>query len=411
MSQSNHTSSALLILPSSESYITGFDPLTFRIYGLTVLERTIKALEKGGVSSVELISNRPESELRNWVNAKNWQKSIEVRQTDNPKIEANRIGYDCLSLSDCEVLFILSEPCVFDHAVLNWLRQQTKQPVQLESGLISFYPKSSISKSGPLEIPINCKTNDLLIQTVKSKEDKLHVKKLLRQSLIKSTDGWVSKHLNRPVSISISRMLAHTPITPNQFTIFTGLLGVLAAYLLAKGPYWGFMIGAFLFHFTSILDGVDGELARLKFKASPFGQWLDTLVDNSSYVLALIGYLIGLYSDGITSFEKWAGISTLVFTALALGSMYYYLKRFKKGGSLLNIDYSYKHGSRWSDKLLRALAPLGKRDLFALIFFFLGLIGQLHLALVFISVLTAILFGLSIQAHHDTAAALRKNEG
>ena len=407
MSQPEQTTAALVILPAANTYPAGFDPLTLRIYGLTLFERTLKALERGGCDQILILTPRPVAEVKQWLEIrKDWEAKIELQQVENPGVVQSQ-ALKSLVQRVSEGVVLVREPMVFDQKLIPWLKAQTAQPAAVANGLLNFLPKEKAEEANREITVQEYPCEFLLCHTVKSRADKNKVKKLLRQSLIKPTDGWVSRHLNRPVSISFSRVLAHTPITPNQFTLFTGLLGILTAYLLSRGPYWGFMLGAFLFHFTSILDGVDGELARLKFKASPFGQWLDTLVDNSSYVLALIGYLIGLYNDGVTTFEKWAGISTLVFTALALGSMYYYLRRFDKGGSLLNIDYSYRKGTRWSDKLLRFLAPLGKRDLFALIFFLLGLTGQLHLALVFISVLTAILFGLSIQAHLDTARQLR----
>ncbi|GAB4255132.1 MAG: hypothetical protein Kow0027_21650 [Saprospiraceae bacterium] len=407
MSQPKQTTAALVLLPATDAYPKGFDPLQLRIYGLTLFERTLKALERGGCGHILILTPRASSGVQQWLKIRqDWEAQIEVQQSENPAEDQNRT-LAALAADSADGVVLVREPIVFDQKLIPWLKGQKKQPAAVANGLLTFLPKEKTGK-GQWEKEVRHYTPDfLLCHSVKTVADKKTVKKLLRQSLIKPTDGWVSRHLNRPVSISISRVLAHTPITPNQFTVFTGLLGVLTAYLLSTGPYWGFMIGAFLFHFTSILDGVDGELARLKFKASPFGQWLDTLVDNSSYVLALIGYLIGLYNDGVTPFEKWAGISTLVFTTLALASMYYYLKRFDKGGSLLNIEYSYKEGNGWSDKLLRSLAPLGKRDLFALIFFLLGLLGQLHLALVFISVMTAILFALSIKAHVDTARQLR----
>ncbi len=407
MSQPKRVKTALVELPASNNYLSGFDPLTLRIYGLTLFERTLKALSWGGCSHILVLTPRPASEVEHWLKVKkDWKTTISVQQIKNPENERIQALKNLSVQHQADVVFA-KEPIVVDQKLIPWLAQQVAQPATVGNGLLTYLPKEKIEKGILLKEAQEHTHPFLLCHTVKNAASKKEVKKLLRKSLIKPTDGWVSRHLNRPVSISISRVLAHTSITPNQFTLLTGLLGILTAWLLAKGPYWGFMLGAFLFHLTSILDGVDGELARLKFKASPFGQWLDTLVDNGSYVLALLGYLTGLYQDGVSAFEKWAGIATIVFTSLALGSMYFYLKRFDKGGSLLNIDYGYKNGMRWSDKLLRWLAPLGKRDLFALIFFLLGLAGWLHLALVFISVLTAILFGLSIQAHIDTAQQLR----
>jgi phosphatidylglycerophosphate synthase len=394
MNETPATVHALIQLPPFDGSGDAFHPVNLKIYGLTLLERTLRALERAGVSHATLLTGGGGAAVEKLMKkAAPWKLTFDVaegKSTDD--VLANLP-------TDSGVLMVAG-PVVLDPAIPRQMMESGSNLVRTADGLLTLAatPARLRQKNDKAAAVFPVK-EDALCHRVRDQKELRQVKKALRRSLVKPTDGWVSRHLNRPISISVSRVLAHTGITPNQFTVFTGLLGVLAAWLLAQGPYWGFMLGALLFHLTSVFDGVDGELARLKFKASPFGQWLDTLVDNSSYVLALAGFLAGLFRDGVSGFEKIAGILTLVFTALALSSMYYYLRRYNKGGSLLNIEYSYQEGKKPVDRMLKFLAPLGKRDLFALIFFGMGLIGQLHLALVFITVLTGILFGLSIEAH------------
>jgi 1L-myo-inositol 1-phosphate cytidylyltransferase / CDP-L-myo-inositol myo-inositolphosphotransferase len=238
---------------------------------------------------------------------------------------------------------------------------------------------------------------------VKNKDDLGKVKKALIGGLIKPTDGWVSRNLNRPISTRISRLLAPTSITPNQFTLFTGLIGLLTGIFMAMGGYFNYLIGATLFQATSVLDGVDGELARLKFQSSPYGQWLDTLVDNLSYVAGLAGIIIGICRTGAPEFVIIAGIVAILFTALTFLSMYLYLLRFNRGGSLLNIKYNFEEGNGWFDKVMRVVAIFGRRDLFALIFFGLGIIGQMPLALVYVCVMTIFAFVFLFPAHLQAA--------
>ena len=396
MNETPATVHALIQLPPFDGSGDAFHPLNLKIYGLTLLERTMRALERAGVSHATLLcSGGGVAAAAGKLIKKTapWKLTFDIAEGKSPDDVLTGLPADGGVLK-------VAEPVVPDPAIPRQMIESGSGLIRTEDGLLTFAvtPARLRQKDGPAAALFPVKEGALYYRVHNQKELRL-VKKALRRSLVKPTDGWVSRHLNRPISISVSRVLAHTAITPNQFTVFTGLLGVLAAWLLAQGPYWGFMLGALLFHLASVLDGVDGELARLKFKASLFGQWLDTLVDNSSYVLALAGFLAGLFRDGVSGFEKIAGILTLVFTALALSSMYYYLRRYNKGGSLLNIEYSYQEGKTPLDRLLKFLAPLGKRDLFALIFFAMGLAGQLHLALIFITVLTAILFGLSIEAH------------
>jgi phosphatidylglycerophosphate synthase len=386
----------LVCLPTAGDGKTSFSPVKLKIYGLTLLERTLRALERAGVNSATVLAGTQHEAVEDLLKkTAPWGMEIIVSQKSDGK-EA----LQALQNGSKEGWVFLREPLVLDPALLRRLVEVgngDKATVASTPGGEVVFAGTGVSLETAPSITIDpCNS---LCHPVRNEEDLRRVKKALRRSLVKPTDGWVSRNLNRPVSISISWVLAHTSITPNQFTVFTGLLGVACGLFAAQGGYWGFLASATLFHLTSVLDGVDGELARLKFKASPFGQWLDTLVDNSTYIFALSGYLVGLLRDGMSNYEKIAGISALALTALALCSMYFYLRRFGKGGSLLNIEYSFQQGKTGFDRFMRAMSAFGRRDLFALIFFGLGVIGQLRLALIYIGVLTAALFGFSIHAH------------
>ena len=53
------------------------------------------------------------------------------------------------------------------------------------------------------------------------------------------------------------------------------------------------MLGAFLSLAASILDGCDGEIARLKYQESALGCWIETFGDYSYYVAIFVGLTIG----------------------------------------------------------------------------------------------------------------------
>ncbi|GAF67459.1 unnamed protein product, partial [marine sediment metagenome] len=92
-------------------------------------------------------------------------------------------------------------------------------------------------------------------------------------------DGYVSACLNRPISTRLSARLADTAVTPNQISVVSFLISVIGAGLLALGPYAANLVGGLVIQLASIIDGCDGEIARLKQLASPGGGWLDTLLD------------------------------------------------------------------------------------------------------------------------------------
>jgi phosphatidylglycerophosphate synthase len=89
-------------------------------------------------------------------------------------------------------------------------------------------------------------------------------------------DGIVSRYLNRPLSRPVARALRPTPVTPNAVTLFTLALSLVTGALIAAG--WE-IAGGLLIQAVSVIDGVDGELARLKAMATRFGGVLDAVTD------------------------------------------------------------------------------------------------------------------------------------
>jgi len=115
--------------------------------------------------------------------------------------------------------------------------------------------------------------------------------------LFKPTDVLFAR-MNRKVSIPISRQLIKYPITPNMVSLFTLGVSFTAGVFFALGGWGNMLVGALLSVFASILDGCDGEVARLTFQDSAFGCWLETICDYLYYVFLFVGMLIGLLRRG-----------------------------------------------------------------------------------------------------------------
>lgn len=115
----------------------------------------------------------------------------------------------------------------------------------------------------------------------------------LLQSLIKDTEGFMSRHVERRISLALTRRLVGTSITPNAMTLVSLAVGLLAApFFLSVDPLHQ-VVGSLLFLSHSILDGCDGELARLKFLESPAGARLDFWGDNLVHVAVFGSMAIG----------------------------------------------------------------------------------------------------------------------
>lgn len=111
----------------------------------------------------------------------------------------------------------------------------------------------------------------------------------------KASDGVVSRLFNRPVSQRISGLLLHIPgIRPGHLTAVTALFGLLMFAAFLFEGYAGLALGGVLFHVASVVDGVDGEIARATFRDTRAGAVLDTAVDMATNLLFYLGVTIAL---------------------------------------------------------------------------------------------------------------------
>jgi phosphatidylglycerophosphate synthase len=151
-------------------------------------------------------------------------------------------------------------------------------------------------------------------QRVGNEEQRRLAERKLDGWLVKPTDG-IYARMNRRISIPISRRIIPFPITPNMVSLFPLGVSFAAGAFLALGGYWNMLTGAVLSWFSSVLDGCDGEVARLKLQESAFGCWLETVCDNLYYLFILGGMTIGLVrSSGNRSYLVWGGL--LLFGAI-----------------------------------------------------------------------------------------------
>ena len=107
--------------------------------------------------------------------------------------------------------------------------------------------------------------------------------------LPKLGDGPISRILNRPLSIRITRQLIDRSITPNQISFFCFTLGLAAAGLFAAGGWFWLAVGGLLAQTASVVDGCDGEVARLRLEESDFGGWFDAVLDRYADAFLLFG--------------------------------------------------------------------------------------------------------------------------
>lgn len=113
----------------------------------------------------------------------------------------------------------------------------------------------------------------------------------------KSLDGAIAARLNRTLSqrVVTPALLSLFPhITPNQVTLIAFAVAVAAAAGFAAGAP---IAAALLLALASVLDGSDGEVARLTYRSSPYGGFLDAVLDRAADGILFTGAAIYLATD------------------------------------------------------------------------------------------------------------------
>ncbi len=193
----------------------------------------------------------------------------------------------------------------------------------------------------------------------------------------KSSDGPVSRWLNRPVSMRLSALLLRAPgLRPNHASAGTALLAALMFAALMLGGASGLITGALLYQAASIFDGVDGEMARAAFRSSPAGAAIDTLVDVATNFLFISGLAFNLEWSGhahALSLYAW-GFSMFV---LGLGMIGWRSWRSEGPFSLdlVKSDYRNRFAGRLIPAFFRISTIITSRDFYALASLLLILAG------------------------------------
>ncbi len=181
--------------------------------------------------------------------------------------------------------------------------------------------------------------------------------------LVKDNDGYIAR-FDRKASIAISRILLPLPVTPNMVTTAGLLLGVLGAWWLAAPSARLQFYGALVLWFCCLLDGCDGEIARLKHLSSPSGAAYDLWADHFSHLATFVALPIGvsrLHPD-----HNWLVPGVLLVTGfVACGfSVWWLVLRVpedKRGPLALTVE---RIASRDYVYLIVAFTALGHLDWF-----------------------------------------------
>jgi phosphatidylglycerophosphate synthase len=126
---------------------------------------------------------------------------------------------------------------------------------------------------------------------------------------------------------------------------------------------------------VTIIDGCDGEVARLTFRESAFGQIFDVTTDNLVHLTLFAGLAIGMYrSDPHGPYLTLMAILLGGFACTCVASYFFLVHRpgFARSGG---PPHTWK--GRLRQRILAGLESLMNRD-FAYLLVLLAIAGRLH---------------------------------
>ncbi len=284
-----------------------------RIGGLTLFQRTIFTLQRGGISHVLTLVGEEEQSLRALMDgddrvqaAIRWLPVGEFPPSDPQTWDtlANDVQGSCLILS-CHAVFSPSlieslrdegrsgEVVVAtwrnaghdlvpsaDMVVLpvRWFRKSGEGTAS-EFGLIRWAFEQAAAE-GAVHV-VSVASHEY--QDVRGPGGLRQAERTLFRSLENvqgSLNGFIDRHVNRKLSRVFTPFFIQLGFSPNAVTMVSMVIGLMGAVCFALGSYQLGILGALLFQLAVILDCCDGEMARLLFAESPFGQTLDIVADN-----------------------------------------------------------------------------------------------------------------------------------
>jgi phosphatidylglycerophosphate synthase len=224
-------------------------------------------------------------------------------------------------------------------------------------------------------------------------------------ALFRADLGFVARRLNKPLSVRLTRyVLCRSPITPNQITLFAAALGILGCILMAMGQYLPVLLGLLLEHIQSVLDGCDGELARVRFQQSKLGAWLDTFVDDVLNVLMTASAGVGLWRAGAGTWALAVGLGGAAMLVLSNLIIMRDMRRQKATGDLMDMVWWFSGGRKLGASTATQGKPglgtflfaLGRRDTAIFLWLLFGLLNQFVLVLIMAAIIALAWFVASV---------------
>lgn len=290
--------------------------------GLRLLERVAFTLVRGGARRLLCVGARPAGPLRlpevptAWHESPTGIPSEWLREATPMMLVTNTTTVtdpaSIAGLATAPRPLALAAP----HPTVLWRTDPTTLTGLFRSGtgVAALEPPRTLPSWNPPAGALLCAARDA--KSIHQAEQALYAR------LGRPGDGWLTRLVDRRLSRFLTRLLLPTGISPNQVTWASMTIGIMGGLCFGLGTPGAAMIGALLFLASTIIDGCDGEIARLTFRESTFGARLDILGDNLVHLFLFGGIALGLYRRSTDPQIAALGIALVAGVLFAMATVY-----------------------------------------------------------------------------------------
>jgi phosphatidylglycerophosphate synthase len=280
---------------------------TARLGGLSLVERAAFTMARAGARRLLCFGTRPEGALRLPPVPVSWVAGI-----DEPALDAWSgatagviVGMDARTVVDRDtVAALVTAPqadCLQAHGPgLLWRCVPAALTALVRAAIANRSMAPDVQRSCAGEAPALPEAvfwmppSGALFTRADDASGRAAAERALYARLGRPGESWFNRVVDRRISRALTRLLLPTGVTPNQITCASIGLGIVAGLLFATGKPPAEVAGALLFLLSTIIDGCDGEIARLTFRESRLGARLDVVGDNVVHLFLFGGIAAGL---------------------------------------------------------------------------------------------------------------------
>jgi phosphatidylglycerophosphate synthase len=345
----NGAPATLLYFPNAPSVSV---PASAKLAGLAIAERAVRAAVRAGYSRIVVWA--PESANETSLARLLRRLALEMGQTVRVATVPREWDAAMGSIHPADSVTIVSAGIVVSPALLGSAREMTAEagrsldvaagPEWPESGVVRMTAgdardREQVAKElaarrqralpQPSGVDVS-KGRAMLAIRIGDPAELAAAEETIRRATYKDTDAKIAR-FNRRISLPISVKLIRTPLTANQLSVILVAIGFYSAWLFSAGHYRTGILGAFLSLAASVLDGCDGEIARLKYQESALGCWIETFGDYSYYLAIFAGLTVGAVHQTHWDVFYWLGGIALAGTLLSFGLLIFLRSRITAG--------------------------------------------------------------------------------